>query len=129
MLNATTQIRRSVALAGAIAAVAASSASARVPDAQCVFSPSPAASHGAERAAAARSMAEIAARREARAAAAWRAANPPTIIEVSSHDDWGFDLASAGIGAAIPLTVVLIEVAGRWVLRRRRDPEVRHQLV
>ena len=72
-------------------------------------------------------MAEIAARREARATEAWRAANPPTIIEVSSPDD-GFDLTSAGIGAAVPFTLVLIEVAGRWVLRRRRDNEVRHQL-
>jgi hypothetical protein len=127
MLDATTQIRRSAALACAVAAVAASSASARVPDARLVFTPSPAASHGAEPASAARSMADIAARREARAIKAWRAANPPTIIEVSSPDDGGFDLTSAGIGAAIPLTVVLIEVAGKWVLRRRRDTEVRHQ--
>ena len=129
MLNATTQIRRTVALAGALAAVAVSSASARVPDAQRVFTPSPAASHGAgPPAAAAPTMADIVARREARAIKAWRAANPPTIIEVSSHDDGGFDLPSAGIGAAVPLTLVLIEVAGRWVLRRRRDTEVRHQL-
>jgi hypothetical protein len=47
---------------------------------------------------------------------------------VSSPDDGGFDLPSAGIGAAVPLTLVLIEAAGRWVLRRRRDSEVRHQL-
>lgn len=123
MLNATTQIRWSVVLAGALGAVVASSASARVPDAQLVFSPSPAASP----AAAAPTMADIAARREARAIKAWRAANPPRIIEVSSPDDGGFDLPSAGIGAAVPLTLVLIEVAGRWVLRRRRDTEVRHQ--
>jgi len=128
MLSAATQIRRSVALAGALAAVAVSSASARVPDAQVVFSPSPAASHGPNPAAAAPTMADMVARREARAISAWRAANPPTIIEVSSRDDGGFDLASAGIGAAVPLTLVLIEVAGRWVLRRRRDTEVRHQL-
>ena len=128
MLNATTQIRRTVALAGALAAVAASSASARVPDAQLVFTPSPAASHGAEPAAAAPTMADTAARREARATKAWRAANPPTIIEVSSPDDGGFDLPSAGIGAAVPLTLILIEVAGRWVLRRRRDTEVGHRL-
>ena len=128
MLIATTQIRRSVALAGALAAVAASSASARVPDARFVLTPSSAASHGAEPTARARSMADLAARREARATKAWRAANPPTIIEVSSPDDGGFDLASAGIGAAVPLTLILVEVAGRWVLRRRRDTEVRHQL-
>jgi len=124
MLNATTQIRRSVVIAGALGAVVASSASARVPDAQHVF----AASHGAETAAAAPTMADIAARRESRAIKAWRAANPPTIIEVSSPDDGGFDLPSAGIGAAVPLTLVLIEVAGRWVLRRRRDTGVRHRL-
>jgi hypothetical protein len=124
MLNATAQVRRSVALAGALVAVVASNASARVPDTQLVFTPSQAASHRAE----APTMAEIAARREARAIRAWRAANPPTIIEVSSSDDGGFDLASAGIGAAVPLTLVLVEVAGRWVLRRRRDTEVGHQL-
>ena len=121
MLNATTQIRRAVALAGAVVAVVASSASARVPDARPVSTPS----HGA--AAAAPTKADIAARREARVIEAWRAANPPTIIEVSSPDDGGLDLPSVGVGAAIPLTVVLIEVAGRWVLRRRRDTEVRHQ--
>ena len=125
MLNATTQIRRSVVLAGALGAIVASSASARVPDAQLVFSPSPAASPAAS----APSRADMVARREARAIRAWRAANPPTIIEVSSPDDGGFDLTSAGIGAAIPLTLILIEVAGTWVLRRRRDTEVPHQLV
>ena len=127
MLNATTQIRRGVVLAGALAAVAAPSANARVPDARLVIPPATAVSHRAEPAAPARTMAEIAARREARATKAWRAANPPTIIEVSSPDDGGFDLTSAGIGAAVPLTLVLIEVAGGWVLRRRRDTEVRHQ--
>lgn len=128
MLSATAQIRRAAVLAGAVAAVAASTASARVPDAQLVFTQSPAASRGAEPAAAAPTMADIAARRETRATKAWRAANPPTIIEVSSPDDGGFDLTSAGIGAAIPLMLVLVEVAGRWVLRRRRDTGVRHPL-
>jgi hypothetical protein len=128
MHNATTQIRRTVALAGALVAVVAPGASARVPDAPLVFTPSPTASHRAEPAAAAPTMADIAARREARAIKAWHAANPATIIEVSAPDDGGFDLASAGIGAAVPLTLVLIEAAGRWVLRRRRDSEVQHQL-
>ena len=128
MLSATTQIRRTVALAGALAAVVASGATARVPDAEFVFSSSPAVSHGAEPAAAVHTMADIAARREARAIKAWRAANPPTIIEVSSHGDGGFDLTSAGIGAAVPLTLILVEVAGRWVLRRRRDTEVRPRI-
>jgi hypothetical protein len=122
MLSATTQIKRTVVLAGALATVVASGASARIPDAQIVFPP--AASH--ESAAAAPTRAEIAARREARATAAWRAANPPRIIEVSSPDDGGFDLPSAGIGAAVPLTLILVEVAGRRVLRRRRDTGVRH---
>jgi hypothetical protein len=117
MLNATTQLRRAVALACALAAVVAPGAPARVPDAQLVFAPSPAASPAAS----APSRADMVARREARAIRAWRAANPPTIVEVSSPDDGGFDLTSAGIGAAIPLTLILVEVAGRWVLRRRRD--------
>jgi hypothetical protein len=124
MLTAFTQIWRTVALVGVLGAVVASSASARVPDAQPSFTPS----NGADPFAAAPTMADIAARREARAVKAWRAANAPTIIEVSSPDDGGFDLPSAGIGAAVPLTLVLIEVAGRWVLRRRRDNEVEHQL-
>ena len=123
MLNATPQIRRSAALAAALAAVVASSASARVPDAHLVVAPS----REAEPAAAAPTMADIAARREARALKAWRAANPPTIIEVSSRDDEWFDLPSAGIGAAVPLTVVVLEIAGRWVLRRRHHTDVRHQ--
>lgn len=123
MLSATTQIKRTVALAGALVTVVASGASARIPDAKLVFPP--AASH--ESAAAAPTRAETAARREARATAAWRAANPPRIIEVSSPDDGGFDLPSAGIGAAVPLTLILVEVAGRRVLRRRRDTGVRHQ--
>jgi hypothetical protein len=123
MLTATTQIRRTVALAAALGTVVASSASARIPEAEIAVR----SSHGAEPPAAAPSRADIVARREARATAAWRAANPPTIIEVSSPDDGGFDLPSAGIGAAVPLTLVVIEVAGRWVLRRRRDSEVRHQ--
>ena len=63
------------------------------------------------------------ARREARATKAWLAANPPKIVEVS-EDDGGFDLLSAGIGAAVPLTLILFEVAGRQVLRRHRDREV-----
>jgi hypothetical protein len=98
MRAATTQIRRALALAGALAAVLASDASA-APD-----------------------WADMAARREARAIEAWHAAHPPTIIEVAPPEDGGFDLASAGIGAAVPLTLILVEVAGRWVLRRRRDP-------
>jgi hypothetical protein len=123
MLSATTQIKRTVVLAGALVTVVASGASARIPDAKLVFPP--ATSH--ESAAAAPTRAEIAARRKARATAAWRAANPPRIIEVSSPDDGGFDLPSAGIGAAVPLTLILVEVAGTRVLRRRRDTGVRHQ--
>ena len=103
MHDATIRIRRTVTVAAALGAVAA------------------------PHAAAAPSMADLAARREARAIEAWRAANPPRIIEVSSPDDGGFDLASAGIGAAVPLTLILVEVAGRCVLRRRRDTHVRHQ--
>jgi hypothetical protein len=70
----------------------------------------------------------MAARREAIAIKQWQAANRPTIIEVSPPDGGGgLDLPSAAIGAAIPLTLVAIEVAGRWVLRGRRENQVRHQ--
>jgi len=130
MFNATTQIKRTIVLAGALAAVAAPSASARVADAQNVPTPASATqSRGAESPAAAPSLADLAARREAIATKAWQAANPSTIVEVSSPDgDGGLDLPSAGIGAAVPLTLVLIEVVGRWVLRRRRENRIRHQL-
>jgi len=128
MLHANTQIWRTVALAGALAAVVAPGASARIPDAQLAFSPSPTASHRAARAAATPTMADMVARREALATKAWLAANPPKIIEVTPPDDGGFDLPSAGIGAAVPLTLILVEVAGRWVLRRRRGNHVEHQL-
>jgi hypothetical protein len=124
MLTATTQMRRAIVIAVALGALVASSASARIPESEIAVR----SARDADPATAAPSRADIVARREARATAAWRAANPPTIIEVSSSDDGGFDLTSAGIGAAVPLTLVLIEVAGRWVLRRRRDTEVRHQL-
>ena len=67
------------------------------------------------------------ARREALATKAWLAANPPKIIEVS-QDDGGFDLMSAGIGAAVPLTLILLEVAGTRVLRRRRESQVASHL-
>jgi hypothetical protein len=128
MLDTTTQIRRTVALAGVLAVVVAPGAYPRVPEAPFVLRSSATDSRDPERAASAPSMADLAARREARAIKAWRAANPPTVIEVSSPDgDW-FDLPSAGVGAAVPLTLVLIEVAGRWVLRRRRDTEARHRL-
>ena len=110
---------RTLILAGAIAAVAAPGASARVPDARPMPTPS-----AASRAAAPSSaLAEIAARREAIATEQWQAANRPTIVEVSQPSGGGLDLPSAAIGAAVPLTLVLIEVAGRWVLHRRREHE------
>ena len=93
----TAPISRGIALALAFAAVAAPGAAASAP-----------------------SRADMVARREARATKAWLAANPPKIVEVS-EDDGGFDLLSAGIGAAVPLTLILFEVAGRQVLRRHRD--------
>lgn len=128
MLNTTTHIKRTILLAGALAAVAAPSASARVADAQHVPAPASATeSRGAE----SPSRADLAARREAIATKQWQAANPSTIIEVSSSPDGnggGFNLPSAGIGAAVPLTLVLIEVTGKWVLRRRRENQVQHQL-
>lgn len=127
MLNTTTQIKRTIVLAGALAAVAAPSAFARVAaDAQHVpTTPSATQSRGA----ASPSLADLVARREAIATKAWQAANPPTVIEVtSSPDGGGLDLPSAGIGAALTLTLVLIEVVVKWVLRRRRESQVRHQI-
>jgi hypothetical protein len=97
----TTRIARGVALALALAAAAPGAAAAAAP-----------------------TRADMVARREARATEAWLAANPPKIIEIS-EEDRGFDLLSAGIGAAVPLTLILFEVAGRQVLlRRRRGSEV-----
>ena len=131
MLNATTQIKRTAALAVVLAAVAAPSASARVADAHHVPTPA-SASHTqtAEPTATSSSMGDMAAHREAIATKQWQAANPSTIIEVSSSPDGGggLDLPSAGIGAAVPLTLVLMEVVGKWVLRRRRENQVQHQL-
>jgi hypothetical protein len=119
-------LKRTLILAGALAAVAAPAASSRVADGPHMPSPS-AASRGAE--SAVPSKADMAARREAIAIKQWQAANRPTIIEVSPHDgDGGLDLPSAAIGAAVPLTLVVIEVAGRWVLRRRRENHVPHQI-
>jgi len=128
MLNATFQIKRCVVVAGALVAVAAPSASARVADAQYVPAVSAAQARGGGPAAASPSLAEMAARREAIATRAWRAANPSTIVEVSSPGGGGIDLPSAGVGAAVPLTLVLVEVVGKWVLRRRRESRVRHRL-
>jgi hypothetical protein len=98
--------KRTLALAGALAAVAAPAAEPAGP-----------------------SKADMAARREAIAIKQWQAANRPTIIEVSPDDSGGgLDLPSAAIGAAVPLTLVAIEVAGRWLLRRRRESQVHHRI-
>ncbi|MGH2968516.1 MAG: hypothetical protein ACRDK0_05565 [Solirubrobacteraceae bacterium] len=126
MFTSTTHIKRTVALAGTLIAIAAPSASARPADGQNVPAPAPAAhSRDADYPA----MGEIAARREAISAANWQAANPSTVVEVpASGNDGGLELASAAIGAAIALTLVLAEVTGSWVLRRRRQSHGRHQL-
>jgi hydrogenase maturation factor HypE len=126
MLIYTTHIKRTVALAGALIAIGAPSASARPADGQNVPAPAPAI-HSRE--SDYPSMGGIAARREAIAAANWQAANPSTVVDVhSSGNDGGLELASAAIGAAIALTLVLAQVAGSWVLRRRRQSHGRHQL-
>jgi hypothetical protein len=126
MLNATTHIKRTIVLAGALAAVVAPSASARLADDPHVPAP---ASATQPRGAESPSLADLVARHEAIATKAWQAANQPTVIEVSSSPDGGgLDLPSAGIGAAIMLTLVFFEVVGRWVLRRRRESQVRHRL-
>jgi len=75
------------------------------------------------------SLASLAADREEKAAKSWQTANPATVIDVSQPDDDGFDLSSAGLGAAIALTLILAEAGGMWAIRRRRASHVRHQLV
>jgi hypothetical protein len=119
-------LTRTLVLTAALAVAAAPGASSRVADGRQLPAP-PAVARSAEPAVP--SKAELAARREAIAVKQWQAANRPTIIEVSSHDaSGGLDLPSAAIGAAVPLTLVAIEIAGRWVLRRRSENRARHQL-
>jgi len=126
MLNTTAHIKRTLVLAGALAATAAPSASARVADAP--IEPSGSVVSRSAEPAASSPMAEMAARREALATKQWQAANPRTIVEVSPSADGGLDPASIGIGAAVPLTLVAVEVLGKWVLRRRRRTPVQHGL-
>ncbi len=129
MLNATTHIKRTIVLAGTVIAIAAPSASARPADAQHIPAPASASqSHDAETTATSPSLATLAADREAKAAKNWQTANPATVIDVSQPDDNGFDLASAGIGAAIALTLIMAEAGGMWAVRRRRAKQVRRQL-
>ena len=130
MLTPTTHIKRGIVLAGTVIAIAAPSASARPADAQHIpASASASQLHDAETTATPPSLASLAADREAKAAKSWQKANPATVIDVSQPDDNGFDLTSAGIGAAIALTLIVAEAGGMWAIRRRRENHVRHQLV
>ena len=129
MLPSTIPIKRGIVLAGAVVAIGAPGASARPADPRHV---PPVATASPSRDAArssSPSLAALAADREAKANRSWQAANPATVIDVSHPaDDDGFDLTSAGIGAAIALTLILAEAGGVWAVRRRREQRVRHQL-
>jgi len=130
MLTPTTFIKRGIVLAGTVVAIAAPSASARPADVPHIPAPASASqSRDAETPATLPSLASLAADREAKAAESWQTANPATVIDVSQPDDDGFDLSSAGLGAAIALTLILAEAGGMWAIRRRRASHVRHQLV
>ena len=130
MLTPTTFIRRGIVLAGTVVAIAAPSASARLADVPHIPAPASASqSRDAVTPATSASLASLVADREARATENWQTANPATVIDVSQPDDDGFDLSSAGLGAAIALTLVLAEAGCMWAIRRRRENHVRHQLV
>ena len=125
-----THVNRGVVLAGTILAFAAPSTSARPADAQRILAPAAASqSHDAETIATSPSLAALAADRGAKADKSWRTANPATVINVSQPDDNGFDLTSAGIGAAIALTLIMVEAGGMWALRRRRENRRAYHLV
>jgi hypothetical protein len=72
----------------------------------------------------------MASRRWAAYEQAWQTANPgTTVVEVpSAPAGGGLDLTSLLIGASIPLTLVLVDVGGKRVLRRRRETRVRESL-
>jgi hypothetical protein len=74
------------------------------------------------------SLAAMAAHREAIATKSWQAANPATVVQVARPDDGDFDLVSAAVGAAIPLTLIVFEIGGKWAVRRRRQSRLQHQL-
>ena len=111
MTNATTHIKRAIAAAGLVAAIAAPTASAR--EADPVIAPSTPATH-------APTMADIAAHHEEIGANAWQTAHTAEVPAPATSDD-GLDLTAVGIGAGLVFVVVLAEAGGRTILRRRNS--------
>jgi hypothetical protein len=129
MFNAK-QINRTMVLAAALATLAAPTASARVADAQNITPPvAKSALSTTEHTVPSSGLAELVTHHEAIANAAWQRANPPTMVTISRPGSGtGFDLQSAGIGAAVVLTLILLTVLGHWTVRRRRVSNVGHRL-
>jgi hypothetical protein len=124
------RITRTIILAGTLAALAAPTAAARVADAQRIDPPAAnSAASSSERTGHASGLAETVTRRETIANEAWQRANPPTTVTIPGSDDGsGFDLQSAGIGAAVALTLTLLTIMGKRTPPRRRVSNVRDQL-
>jgi hypothetical protein len=129
MFNAR-QINRTIILAGTLAALAAPTAAARVADAQRIDPPAAnSATSTSERTVPASGLAETVTRHETIANEAWQRANPPTTLTIPRSDvGGGFDLQSAGIGAAVALTLSVLIVMGKRTLPRRRVSNVRDRL-
>jgi hypothetical protein len=126
MLNATTQIKRTMVTAAALAAIAAPSAAARPADSQ----PVPASPSQSQPATQAPTMADSVTRKWEAYDKGWRAANPgTTIVEVPGPSKGGgLDFTSIILGASIPLTLLVVDAGGKRVLRRRREARVSHSL-
>ena len=119
----TRQIRRAMVLAGALAAFAAPAASARPADEFSYAKPSTesARADGAKTQPAP-GLGEAAARREARAAQQWQAANRVSVAAIPEAEADGFNWPSAAVGASVPLALVLFGVMGHAIVaHRRRD--------
>jgi hypothetical protein len=117
------QIRRTMVLAGALAACAAPTASARPADESSYAKPSTGSIlSDAPPTPAAPGMGDQAARREARTAEQWQAANRVSVAPIAEQQGDGFNWPSAAIGASVPLTFVLFGVMGHALVAHRRHP-------
>ena len=122
----SSQIKRTMVTAAALAAIAAPSASARPADSQ----PVPASLSKTQPATHAPTLADSVTRKADASDRAWRAANPgTTIVEVPGPSrGGGLDLTSIILGASIPLTLIVVDAGGKRVLRRRRVARMSHSL-
>lgn len=114
------QIRRTMLLAGALAACAAPAASARPADESSYAKPSTSARSDTPKTQRAPGLGESAARREAVATRQWQTANRASVAPVPESGNDGLSWPSAAIGAAVPLTFVLFGVIGHALLAHRR---------